>query len=126
MTKSALIIEDEDLMRDLLRQILLNSCFKKIVTCSSYSSAKTKIKTQICDVAFVDIELGDGNGLHLIKDIKEHSPITKIIMVSGHSSPENVKLAIAKGADAFVTKPFSVEKLMLSLTRIGIPCKIAS
>lgn len=119
--QTALIIEDDALMRDILRQILLGLEFGKIINCQSFVSAKNKMTSMQCDVAFVDIELGDGNGLNLIKDIQKNMPTAKIVIVSGHASADNVKQAVSKGAHAFITKPFNVTKLLSTLKKVGLP-----
>lgn len=120
LASSAHIIDDDELMRDLIRQCLLRMGFQQFVTSKCFIDARNKIQEQVCDVVFLDIELGDGNGLQLIKHMKEKNPKSRIIIVSGHGSTENVKKAIAEGANGFLAKPFSVDKFSQVLKNVKI------
>lgn len=58
-------------------------------------------------MVLLDWELPDGSGIELISEIFSSSPVgwLPIIMVTGHTEPENLKLAIEAGATDYITKP---------------------
>ena len=61
------------------------------------------------DIIFVDLNMPILNGLELVKELRSE-PMTKkakIIMLTGASEFDNVKLALAAGVSDFVVKPFS-------------------
>ena len=58
-----------------------------------------------------DIEMPDGNGLEVLKHIKDNNIPTFTVMVSAHGTFENVKIAMDAGADGFVVKPYSEKKI---------------
>ena len=60
---------------------------------------------------FLDLNLGKINGLDLIEPIKERSPDTRIIIVSGYSDGNFVKTAFLNGADGYVLKGSPLEEL---------------
>lgn len=119
MTINALIVDDDVLIRDMLRQILGQLTNFKIDSCKSFIDAKNKLKSLKFDVVFLDIELGDGNGLTLIKDIKQLNADARIVILSGHTTKKNVELAIKSGVDLFLSKPFSIENLKQALIKMN-------
>jgi YesN/AraC family two-component response regulator len=97
-------------VRSLLHQTLIRFGLSKIDEAASAQSCLEKVSNQY-DLIFLDIELPDGDGSELIHDINEISPSTNVVMISAHSTLENVKGSIERGAKGFVVKPFSPEKI---------------
>jgi DNA-binding NtrC family response regulator len=69
------------------------------------------------DLAIVDMNLPDGNGLDLISEIKAVSPGTQVIVLTGFATIDTAIQATQKGAYHFLTKPFNVEELMSLLDK---------
>ena len=67
------------------------------------------------DILFLDIHLGEENGLELLKELKEKSSDTRIIMVTADNGEETLQTAISYKADAFVTKPFLPQHIITAL-----------
>jgi two-component system chemotaxis response regulator CheY len=107
---SILIVDDIGTVRSLLHQTLIRFGLSKIDEAASAQSCLEKVSNQY-DLIFLDIELPDGDGSELIHDINEISPSTNVVMISAHSTLENVKGSIERGAKGFVVKPFSPEKI---------------
>ena len=74
--------------------------------------ALKKIQTNSYDIALIDIVLGDSNGLDLLPKIKETSPDTIKIMITGADTNERRGEAGKNGADAYLTKPVTPEELL--------------
>lgn len=72
----------------------------------------------IPDILFLDVHLAKDNGLKLLKEVKEKYVSTKVIMVTADNSEETIQTAISYGADAFVTKPFLPQHIMIALDRL--------
>jgi two-component system chemotaxis response regulator CheY len=66
---------------------------------------------------FLDIELPDGDGKELIAEINKINEKINVVMVSAHSTVDNVKDAIERGAKGFVVKPFSPKKIAAMLKK---------
>ncbi|MDH5259607.1 MAG: response regulator, partial [Gammaproteobacteria bacterium] len=64
------------------------------------------------DITFLDIEMPDGDGLEVLKYIKDNKVKTFSVMVSAHGTFENVKNAMDSGADGFIVKPYSEKKVV--------------
>ena len=78
------------------------------------------------DLVFLDLNLGRVNGLDLIKPIKEVSPKTKILIVSGYDNQKFVKRAFLNGADGYLLKGSkrvelveAIETVMMNNTFMG-------
>lgn len=119
MTIKALVIDDDALTRDMLRQILFQLAGFQVQSCKSYIDVKNQLKSLEFDIVFLDIELGDGNGLTLINDIKKVNSNARIVILSGHTTKKNVELAIKSGVDLFLSKPFSIENLKQALKKMN-------
>ncbi len=74
---------------------------------------ESTIDLLICDLYFPDIE----DGLSLIKETKEISPDTFIVVFTGYGSIETAVQAIKAGADDYLTKNISPEELKLKIAR---------
>ena len=72
------------------------------------------------DVLLLDYELPDVNGEVVCSTIRKHPELsgTKIIAISGHAGPGDVKLLLDAGADTFVAKPFDVRELLTQIVAL--------
>ncbi|MDE2430989.1 MAG: response regulator transcription factor, partial [Burkholderiales bacterium] len=68
------------------------------------SRAYQEIIESETDAMILDIQLSDGNGLQLLKDIKQFKPAIKVIVVTNHATEANRIHAIRAGADDFLDK----------------------
>lgn len=104
------IIDDEESICLLLSHIL-----KKIdleTHCAhTMKEGSTLLETEEPAVIFLDINLPDGSGFDLIPRIKEKLPESKVVMVSAYDDAEEINTATAKGADYFISKPFTVNRV---------------
>lgn len=108
---SALLVDDTNTVRDYLRQILRQLGITTIYEAADGASADQLFATHHPQLVFLDIQLPDINGKVLLRRFKQLDNQTQIFMVSAYSSVENLKDAIAGGANAFVVKPFSAKRI---------------
>ena len=111
----ALIIEDSDLMRDLLQEILRSFGTGHVVTTERAEDALELMENDDFDVVLSDWQLESMDGLtftqkvrHLSNDTTRRTPI---IMCTGHSEKHHVISARDAGVNQFLTKPVSAGEL---------------
>ncbi|MBU6257516.1 MAG: response regulator [Burkholderiales bacterium] len=66
---------------------------------------------------FLDIDMPDQDGLTLLKTLRRSRPDAFVVMVSGYSSADNVRQALAMGANGFVVKPYKPQRIVDMLDR---------
>ena len=113
-----LIIEDEKALSNSIEEYLLEE--RHICEAvHTYREAVEKINLYEYDCLIVDINLPDGSGFDLIKLIKQKSITSGIIIVSARNSLENRIEGLEKGADNYLTKPFSLAELNALLKSVN-------
>lgn len=116
---SVLIVDDVGTVRNFLHQTLMHLGINIIDEASTASQCLQLCQERNFSIVFLDIELPDGNGKDIIAKLNEISPQTNVVMVSAHSTVENVRDAIDKGAKGFVVKPFSPKKIAAILKKFA-------
>lgn len=107
-----LIIDDESSLRTALFRVLDRKGFQ-VLTAHRIQEAKLLIQgTQPLDLAIVDLNLPDGDGIEFMAELKAQFPSCEVLILTGHGSIESAIRATQKGAFHFVTKPFNLEELM--------------
>lgn len=110
-TTRILVVDDDSSARDLLASTLRTIGYTEVSTVSDQAAAEQVLKRRKVAVVFLDIELSGANGLDVMRDLKKTAPDVAIVMVSAHSTVDNVKQAIKLGARGFVVKPYSIGKV---------------
>jgi DNA-binding response OmpR family regulator len=105
-----LIIEDEKDMLDTMKNFLEKENFI-VETAVSILEAKDKIGVYDYDCILLDINLKDGNGLSLLKDLKEKEIEDGVIIVSARNSLDDRLEGLNLGADDYLAKPFHMAEL---------------
>jgi two-component system response regulator PilR (NtrC family) len=118
MSRSILIIDDEQSMVDFLT-LLFEGEGLDVTTAGSVTAARGQIGSQSFDLVLSDILMKDGNGLDLLREIKELAPQTAVIMMTAYGSTKSAIEAMKLGAFNYISKPFDVEELKV-MTRAAI------
>lgn len=114
---SVLIIDDVTSVREYLRQTLMMLGISNITEASDGNHGITSYHQKRHDVVFLDIELPDCDGKSLLKKLKEINPSANVVMMTAHSTVENVQQSILAGACGFIAKPFSAKKIESVLSK---------
>jgi len=126
-SKSILIVDDEEKIRDLLVKYLTKAkCSEAhIVHAADGAEALRKISNQEFGLIIVDIVLPKKNGLELFKEIRSRARTRNIpvLIVSGNLHANVVKQAIVLGAKHILSKPFNYN---IFIERVGKCLGVAS
>ncbi|MCB0370941.1 MAG: sigma-54-dependent Fis family transcriptional regulator [Bdellovibrionales bacterium] len=107
-----LILDDDSSLRASLFRVLSKKGLN-VITSASIQEAKLLIQgDQPLDLAIVDMNLPDGNGLEFMDLLKKLYPQIEVIILTGHGSIEHAIKATQKGAFHFTTKPFNLDELL--------------
>ena len=116
MSKSILIIDDDKRLRELLEDYLKKRKYK-IYLCDDFSSANEILQYFLFDLVIIDRMMPSGDGIDLIKIIKENKNIP-IIMLTALGESENRIQGLQYGADDYLSKPFEPEELYLRIKKL--------
>jgi CheY-like chemotaxis protein len=107
-SRRVLVVEDEaDLVATYER--LLRRHGYRVVSAGSREAALAALKAELPDLLISDLRLPDGDGLDVVRAARALPTPTPVIVVSGFASNDSRAAALAAGASAVLTKPFSTE-----------------
>ena len=111
-SQRVLILDDESSLRTALFRVLDRKGLN-VITANKIEEAKVLCQGDVpVDLAIVDLNLPDGDGIEFMSYLKSVNPATEVIILTGHATIESAIRATQKGAFHFVTKPFNLEELM--------------
>ena len=114
---SILIVDDEESIRKTLSMIFRNKGYRTH-TAQSGSEAIEIVKKEIINIALIDIQLPDVDGLELMNSLWGQYSDMDCIVITGHASMENSIQALNNGAVAYITKPFDMGDVLLKIDLI--------
>jgi response regulator RpfG family c-di-GMP phosphodiesterase len=115
---SILLVDDSLETLELLSDCLsLSDC--KVTKADTGNKALELLNRNRIDIAIVDINLPDINGISVLDAIKAHDPTIAVVMITGFPEPNFVVNAMKKGASDFLIKPFELDKLMMVMMRVS-------
>lgn len=109
-----LIVDDDRFVRMALSEAL-KSWDYEVVEAESVMSGKKAFDAEEPAAALLDIDLPDGSGIDLLNYLKESSPETIAVMITGNVDVGNTVAALRGGAHDFIGKPVRVEELRVTL-----------
>jgi two-component system, OmpR family, phosphate regulon response regulator OmpR len=114
--KHILIVDDDDRIRELLREYLQNNNFYT-TTAKNSLDAKKKISLLKFDLIILDIMMPGQSGLELTREIKEKSDQPIILLTAMGETSDRIS-GLETGADDYLPKPFEPKELLLRIKNI--------
>ncbi|MDA9890470.1 response regulator, partial [Candidatus Pelagibacter sp.] len=102
--KSLLIVDDDNPFRERLARAMEKKGFE-VFQAESVQKGVDSVKTRKLGFAVVDLRLGDGNGLEVVKQIQSTNNDSRIIMLTGYGNIPTAVAAIKEGAIDYLAKP---------------------
>lgn len=124
--KKVLIVEDSPLQRAVITNIVKELGYEPVPVETFAVSLVPLLKSHNIDLVLLDLVLVDENGravadgFQVCAELKLAKPDLKIIVITAENDDSAREFAILQGADAFISKPFQVEKLAKCIDDIGL------
>ena len=116
MATRVLIIDDDRDTADFLK-LLVEPRGDLARTASDAAQAREILRSWRPEVVLMDLMLPDADGIDLLRDFKEASPETQVIMVTGYGSVPKAVEAMKAGAFSFIEKPVDADVLLVMLDK---------
>jgi DNA-binding NtrC family response regulator len=109
-----LIIDDDENIRKVLTTILEEEGYI-IESVDTAKKAVERTKRKAYNLALIDVRLPDMEGTELLTKMKDTTPKMRKIIITGYPTIQNAIEAVNRGADAYIMKPFDVEKVLKTI-----------
>ena len=116
MKPSILIVDDDEVMRETLSDVLRKRGYD-IFSVSSGNGALSMIKKNLIDLILLDMKLPDVDGLEVLKKIKEFDTEILVIMMTAYSDVQTAVSSMKSGAYDYINKPFELDELRLLIEK---------
>lgn len=110
MKQLLIIVEDDKSLNQGLCKALANEN-RQVISCQNIQSAREQLALGGAALVLLDINLPDGNGLDFLQELKAASPNLPVIMLTANDTDMDIVEGLEKGADDYITKPFSLSVL---------------
>jgi len=117
-----LLVEDEDLNRTLVKAVLARAQIQavrdaEVLDAGSLAAARRRLRDEDVDLVLLDMNLPDGNGLTLARELAAGGPAAgrgrpAVVAVTASVLPQDRAAAIAAGCDGFLDKPYAAADLV--------------
>ncbi|PIP08352.1 MAG: hypothetical protein CO012_04825 [Syntrophobacterales bacterium CG_4_8_14_3_um_filter_49_14] len=114
-----LLIDDEPILLVTISDALAKAGYK-VEVAENGQKGLAMFHGESFDMAIVDMVLPDISGIDILKEIKSLSPETMVVMITAYGTVEKAVEAMKLGAHDFITKPFSLDELVLKIQNISI------
>src|SRR5688572_26683503 len=108
-----LVVDDESAILRTFRYCLEDAGFV-VATAQTSAQAEARLEQDVYDVCFLDLRLGDENGIDVLPKLRTSAPWMRIVVATAHSSIDSAVEAMRAGAHDYLVKPCSAEQLELA------------
>lgn len=116
MGATVLVVDDEDLARENVRETLIDAGYEAIEA-GDLSQAHKYIDEGAADIVLLDVMLPDGSGLTLLDRIELENPSPPVILITAFGEVDIAVEAMKKGAQDFLQKPLDLERLLQAVDK---------
>ncbi|OBY18328.1 sigma-54-dependent response regulator transcription factor AlgB [Pseudomonas aeruginosa] len=111
-----LLVDDESAILRTFRYCLEDEGYS-VATASSAPQAEALLQRQVFDLCFLDLRLGEDNGLDVLAQMRIQAPWMRVVIVTAHSAVETAVDAMQAGAVDYLVKPCSPDQLRLAAAK---------
>lgn len=114
-----MIVDDNDIMRAVLRSILRGDDYEVIGEARNGTVAVDMAARLKPAIICLDVIMPEKNGLQALGEIKAAQPEIAVVMITASADPKTVQESIISGASGFIVKPFNTAKVLDTLDSIS-------
>ncbi len=111
-----LVVDDEKLIRWSLKERLTREGYA-VTEAEDGRSTFAALDREIPDLVLLDMKLPDTDGLSILKNIQERAPRLPVIIITAYSTVDTAVEAMKTGAYDYVSKPFNMDELAITVKR---------
>lgn len=111
---NVLVVDDESVLAEMVSMALRYEGWN-IATAGDGASAIASARAQRPDVVVLDVMLPDMSGLEVLHKLREENPQLPVLLLTAKDAVEDRIAGLTAGGDDYVTKPFSIEEVVLRL-----------
>ena len=110
-TVDILILDDEPIVCDRLKPALEKRGYN-VETFTESQAAIEELARKRYDVVITDLKMSGPSGLDVLHFVKDQTPSTQVIVITGYATAEQAKESMRSGAVDFIAKPFRISQLV--------------
>jgi diguanylate cyclase (GGDEF)-like protein len=111
-----LVVDDEEIMRSFLRDVLSGEDYQVDVVPTG-EEAIEEAGTKEYDLVITDIKMPGTNGMEVLREVKERSPKTEVVVMTAYASLESAVESMKLGAADYITKPFNIDQVRIVVAK---------
>lgn len=119
--KTVLIVDDEEMIRNLLKNTLEREKYDVLTADSGVTALKVLASNRV-NAVISDIQMSNMDGLELLVQIKLYYPDVPVLMITGQFSKYNNDDVMSAGADGYIAKPFKNLDIIRTLQNLLRKC----
>lgn len=120
MADAVLVVDDEADLLMTYRRLLQRRGYV-VITVSTRTDAMAVVRSNPLGLVIADLKLPDGDGLDIVRAARAAPSPPPVIVVTGFASDAGQQEALAAGATAYLSKPFSVSSFTGLVERLTVP-----
>jgi two-component system chemotaxis response regulator CheY len=114
---TVLIVDDDDITRQLLRGILRSAGLQVLAEASDGERALAIFQKTNASVICLDIDMPGISGIEVLTKMRASGSKAIVLMITGAATGDNVRAAIGAGANGVIAKPFNTAKIIGEIER---------
>jgi len=111
-----LVVDDDPVTLDLLKEVLTQEGYEVTVALGGEEAIAKGLDISF-DIVITDVRMEDKDGMEVLRAFKKQSPETSVIMITAFGSIETAIEAVREGAFDYISKPFKLEEITLTIRR---------
>ncbi|PMS22461.1 DNA-binding response regulator [Trinickia dabaoshanensis] len=127
MTLKIMLVDDHAIVRQGIRQLLLNHAVaREVVEADSGAQALASLESDPFDIVLLDISLPDMNGVEVLKRLKRRQPRTPVMMFSMYPEDQYAVRSLKAGASGYLSKTVTAAQMIEAIRQVAAGRKYVS